>query len=115
MPFWNWWGSSGNLRSRAVGKARRAQKRLAVEALESRVLLTAVANLTAYRPMTEFIKYAQYPVAESQETSATLGPGIRFNGDDDNANAVPDFSDATATVAENDLVRVDINASGGSF
>lgn len=65
--------------------------------------------------MTEFINYAQYPIAEAQETDPALGPGIRFNGDDDNANGMPDYSDSAATAAENDLVRVDINASGGDF
>src|SRR5205085_4150984 len=90
-------------------------RKVTVEPLEGRMLLTAVANLTAFRPVTEFINYAQYPVADTQETDAARGPGIRFDGDDDNLNGVADNFDSTASASENDLVRVDINASGGSF
>ena len=75
----------------------------------------AVADLTAYRPVTEHINYANYKVPEASEMDSKLGPGIRVNGDDDNANGAVDFSELVATAAENDLVRVDVNASGGDF
>lgn len=111
MVFWRWKSDT-----RKTTRGQRARKLGAyVEALEDRSLPSAMANLTAYRPVTEFINYTQYPIAESRETDVKLGPGIRLNGDDDNANGVRDFSDAAATAAENDLVRVDIAASGDSF
>src|SRR5262249_7156737 len=106
----------GGRSSQSQRRDRRARRLSAfIERLEDRTLLTAVANLTAYRPVTEFINYAQYPIAEAQETDPALGPGIRFNGDDDNANGLPDISDSAATAAENDLVPVDISASGGDY
>jgi len=114
MDWRKWFGGKGA--SLTQKRCQRARRHTAfVERLEDRALLTAVANLTVYRPVTEFIKYAQFPVAEVQETDPALGPGIRFNGDDDNANGIADFSDSAATATENDLVRVDINASGGNF
>jgi len=101
---------------RGVRPARAQRRpRLAPERLEDRSLMAAFADLIAYRPVTEYINYANYPVAAAVETDPKAGPGIRVNGDDDNANGVADFSDAAATAAENDLVRVDVNASGGDF
>jgi len=92
----------------------RATRQLHVESLESRELLAPLANLTAFRPVTEYIDYSRYPVAEAVETSVTNGPGIRINGDDDNLNGRADSLDTTATIAENDLVRVNVAGSGGT-
>lgn len=64
--------------------------------------------------MTEYIDYSRYPVAEAVETSVTNGPGIRINGDDDNANGTADNLDLVATTSENDLVRVNVASSGGT-
>jgi hypothetical protein len=115
MRWPNWLISDGKRQRFSQRIARSQPRRAVVETLEGRMLLTAVANLTAYRPVTEYINYAQYAVPEAQETSPTLGPGIRFNGDDDNANGIADNLDSAATAAENDLVRLDVNASGGDF
>jgi hypothetical protein len=98
MSWMSWFRGRGSPRS--SGRCR-----LAVERLESRALLAAVADLVAYRPVTEFINYANYPVAAAAEDDPRTGPGIRLNGDDDIAKGVP----------ENDLVRVDVNAQGGNF
>ncbi len=103
------WGRGNKSRK---GKRNR---RLGLEALESRDVPTALADLVAYRPVTEYINYAQYPVAEINETDPKLGPGIRYNGDDDNANGQPDVLDAVAGAAENDLIRVDVTTAGDSF
>jgi len=115
MHWSNWFATKEKNEPSSRPIVRKRSRKMAIEALEARTLLAAVANLTAFRPVTDFINNAQYPVAEVQETSPTLGPGIRYNGDDDNANGVADALDAAATTAENDLVRLDVNASGGSF
>jgi hypothetical protein len=93
----------------------RQRPQLTVERLEDRTLM-AMADLVAFRPVTPYINYANYPVAASVESDPKLGPGIRINGDDDNANGNPDYSDAGPTaVADNDLVRVDVAGSGTSL
>jgi hypothetical protein len=94
---------------RAVSSRRGTRLRL--ERLEDRSLMAAVADLVAFRPMTEYINYANYPVPATVESDPKLGPGIRFNGDDDNGGGVPDHMEPAATAAENDLVRVDVTAS----
>src|SRR5581483_760000 len=102
---------------RHESRNNRPRKRSAIcfEALEDRSLLTAMANLTAYRPVTEYIDYLSHPVSEAVETSPTSGPGIRINGDDDNRDGVADYNDsAPLAAADNDLVRVDVNAVGAS-
>lgn len=90
--------------------------KLQLERLEDRALMAADANLVAYRPITQYINYALYPVADALETDPKQGPGIRANGDDDNANGRADFSDvSTAAAGDNDLVRVDVLGTGTSF
>ena len=85
------------------------------ERLEDRQLM-AVADLTAYRPVTEYIKYQNYKVPEAAEESPLTGPGIRINGDDDNGNRKADFLDKTTKAAgDGDLVRVDIAGDGTSY
>jgi hypothetical protein len=73
----------------------RSRTTLQLERLEDR-LVPASADLVAFRPVTDYINYASYPIADAQEESYTLGPGIRFNGDNNN----------------NNLVRVDVAAAG---
>ena len=100
-----------NFFARSSPKPRRCRPRtvLNVEALEDR-LVPSTADLIAYRPVTDYFNCANFAVAASQEESYTLGPGIRINGDDDNANGIPDFQDHSG--ADNDLVRVDVAATG---
>jgi hypothetical protein len=63
--------------------------------------------------VTDYFNYANYPVAATQEASYTLGPGIRFDGDDDNGNGVADYLDTSPTTsADNDLIRIDISETG---
>jgi hypothetical protein len=89
-------------------------KRLSVELLEDR-LVPSSADLIAYRPVTQYFNYANYPIAAAQEESPTLGPGIRYNGDDDNGNLIPDYNDTSATGgADNDMIRVNVAATGTS-
>ena len=79
-------------------------------------MLAAVADLTAFRPVHAQLNYLLYPVAESVEEDPKQGPGIRVNGDDDNANGVRDFLDKSPlTAADRDLVRVNTSGSGTSF
>ena len=98
----------------------RRSRRLLVENLEDRSLM-AVANLDAYRPVTEFINYALHSVPESQEGSDKLGPGIRVNGDDDNGTLPggylgPDYRDPWPLPSvDNDLVQVDVSGAGSNF
>src|SRR5688572_30202384 len=98
--------------------SRRAARRkvsLGFERLEDRSLF-AIADLVAYRPVTQFIDHTQFPVPESVETDTKLGPGIRVNGDDDNGNGIRDFLDASAAASgDNDLVRVDVSGSTGVY
>src|SRR5215203_4713052 len=103
---------------RSYGLANKS-RRLLVESLEDRSLM-AVADLIAYRPVTDYIDYSLHRVPDSVENCYTfgptcnaLGPGIRVNGDDDNGNQVPDFLDSTTGASgDNDLVRVDATGSG---
>ncbi|MBM4068129.1 MAG: hypothetical protein FJ271_04195 [Planctomycetes bacterium] len=83
-----------------------------VELLEERTV-PATANLTAYRPVTEYFKFTKFRVAERQEMNLDVGPGIRMNRDDDNANGVADYLDMGASAgSDDDLVRVDVAAVG---
>jgi hypothetical protein len=95
-------------------KSTKRQRRLLVEGLEDRALM-AVADLVAYRPVTEHINYALHAVPASMEDLATSGPGIRVNGDDDNGNSIPDSFDGASGSTENDLIRVDAIGTGTSF
>src|SRR5262249_40768253 len=68
------------------------------------------------RPVTDYINYALHPVPEVSESDPKLGPGIRVNGDDDNANGRADYLDATTSAGgDNDLVRVDALGTGSTF
>jgi hypothetical protein len=89
---------------------------LHLERLEDRALMAADANLVAFRPVTDYINYALHPVVDTLESDPQRGPGIRVDGDDDNANGVADYLDkATAASGDNDLVRVDALGTGTSF
>lgn len=79
----------------------RTTTQLSVERLESRELLAA--NLTAYRPVTDYINFENYPVTETAEIDHATGPGIRINGDIEPA------------ASENDLVQVKVEGSGGTL
>ena len=62
----------------------------------------ATANLTAYRPQETSGSYAPFvktAVPQQSETDPKLGPGIRINGDNNNAN----------------LIEVTVQASGASY
>jgi len=97
-------------------KVRTPHRGLQCERLESRAMLAAVADLTAFRPVHTQLNYLLYPVAESVEEDTKQGPGIRVNGDDDNANGVRDFLDSSPlTAADRDLIRVNTSGSGTSF
>jgi hypothetical protein len=54
-------------------------------------------------------------VSEQDETSSTLGPGIRVNLDDDNLNGIPDASalETGPIPLENDLIEVKIDRLPG--
>ena len=98
------------------GSSKRSSHGLRFEQLELRALMAADANLVAYRPVTDYINYALHPVPEAFESDPKLGPGIRVNGDDDNANGRADYLDAvTASGGDNDLVRVDALGTGSTF
>ncbi len=87
-----------------------------VERLEDRSLMSATANLVAYRPVTQYFNYSAYPISEADEVTATRGAGIRFNGDDDNGNGTRDYLDTVSAASDdNDLVRVDALGSGTTF
>ena len=97
-----------------IRKSLRKNSRLRFERLEDRTLLTA--DLIAFRPVTEFIDYSKFPVSEAVEEDVKTGPGIRVNGDDDNANGQPDYLDkGPSATADNDLVRVDAKGSAGTY
>jgi hypothetical protein len=99
---------------RVPPRRRRSVALSTPQLLESRCLMSATANLTAWRPVTPFIPSA--PVSEADETSATLGAGIRVNGDDDNGNGVRDFSETSPLAApDNDLIRIDVSGEGTTF
>lgn len=97
-------------------RSRPTSRVLRLERLEDRNLMAADANLVAYRPQTDYINYALHPVADAIETDPSHGPGIRINGDDDNANKIADYLDTTTAAAgDNDLVRVDALGTGTSL
>ena len=101
----------GGSRRVPIRKSLPEESRLRFERLEDRTLLTA--DLIAFRPVTEFIDYSKFPVSEVVEEDAKTGPGIRVNGDDDNANGQRDYLDkGPSATADNDLVRVDAKGSG---
>lgn len=62
-------------------------------------------DITAHRPQTEAygLPFARRLVPEAEETAP--GVGIRINGDDDDANGVPDRDDV-GSPQENDLIEV---------
>jgi len=104
------------------GSSRRPRARRSIAAcrpvqqLEMRCLMSATANLQAYRPVTQHIDSSAFPISEADEASATLGAGIRVNGDDDNGNGRADYLDLSPlSSADNDLVRVDVVGEGTSF
>ena len=98
------------------GSSKRLSLGLRFEQLEVRALMAADANLVAYRPVTDYINYALHPVPDVFESDPKLGPGIRVNGDDDNANGRADYSDTvTNSGGDNDLVRVDALGTGSTF
>jgi hypothetical protein len=68
-------------------------------------------NLIAYRPQglhdltnptdaPVYDTFRKSPVKEVDETSNTLGPGIRINLDDDNTNAIPDANESGIEIRE---------------
>jgi hypothetical protein len=68
-------------------------------------------NLTGYRPQTEGPGYgspfAKTPVPWQKETDP--GVGIRFNGDDDDADGTADYDPNDTSIAgENDLIEVNV-------
>jgi hypothetical protein len=83
------------------------------------------SNLTVYRPQgvqlfnfpTGAAKYDPFPkkvVNEIDENSATLGPGIRINSDDDNQNGIADRAEmGTSIPQENDLIELKIDRLPG--
>jgi hypothetical protein len=115
--FTNFWRLPGSVKPSALrGSNQLTQRRVRFERLERRDMMAADANLIAYRPITEYINYAQFAVPDAQETDPSRGPGIRINGDDDNRNGLPDYVDSTtAASGDFDLVRVDIRGTGTSF
>ncbi|HKQ98811.1 MAG TPA: hypothetical protein VJV75_13115 [Candidatus Polarisedimenticolia bacterium] len=67
-----------------------------------------VVDLTAYRPVigssgASGAPFQRWPVGESEEV--TPGAGIRVDGDDDDADGIPDRDDS-GVVGENDLVEL---------
>lgn len=110
-------GGAASRRSAGVVRRRRSARRrpLVAERLESRAVLAAAADLTAFRPVAPFFNDLAHPVAEAWETDPVRGPGIRTNGDDDNGNRRPDYLDSmTRPAGDDDLVRVAVEASGTS-
>src|SRR5262245_3170450 len=105
----------GRSRKAASRKASKQRRRLLVEGLEDRSLMAAVADLVAYRPVTDYINYVQHSVPATMEDSPTSGPGIRVNGDNDDGDQFADFSDSEIPAGDNDLVRGDATGAGTSF
>jgi hypothetical protein len=83
------------------------------------------ANLTAFRPQQFqdpdhptnapiYTPFAKHAVAEMDEDSTTLGPGIRMNGDDDNGNQIADrYESGNSIPLENDLIEVRVDRVPG--
>jgi len=110
----NWLKFFG-MRSGYANPRRQRSALLRLECLEDRVV-PATADLIAHRPVTDYFNSAATVVPAANEESYTLGPGIRINGDDDNANGTPDYLDSgPLTSADNDLVQVDISAGTLTF
>jgi hypothetical protein len=66
----------------------------------------ANGSLTAYRPISPPIDYELHSMSKAE--MASLGVGIRVNGDDDNHDGVADYQSSERSVAgEDDLVRLD--------
>jgi len=108
--------SSDHGLARGAKARRRRSPSAEITALEARCLMSATANLQAYRPVTPFINSLAFPVSEADETSTSRGAGVRVNGDDDNANGQADYFDLSPlTTADNDLIRVDVFGEGESF
>jgi len=75
------------------------------------------ADLTAFRPQQgagSYAPFAKTAVPEAVETDPRQGPGIRLNGDDDNANGLGDRFDA-AVAGENDLIEVTLRGLGPGY
>ena len=73
-------------------------------------LLAPTGDLTVYRPNTPPFQLIAVPDAieeTSNDPAVHAGAGVRFNGDDDNFNEVPDHTESPVT-NEDDLVRVDV-------
>jgi hypothetical protein len=75
-------------------------------------------NLTAYRPMqgpNNYAPFSRTAVAEADEESETLGPGIRLNTDHDNGDQqVQDRQLIGSTIPnENDLIEINVVGSPG--
>jgi len=83
------------------------------------------ASLTAFRPQQFqdpenptnapiYTPFAKHSVAEVDEDSSTLGPGIRINGDDDDMSGTADrFEGGFASPLENDLIEVRVDRFPG--
>jgi len=83
------------------------------------------ANLTAYRPQSVqnpsaivdapiYAPFVKRPVRDQDETSNTLGPGIRVNLDDDNNNGMADRLEQGYEIPlENDLIEVRVDRPPG--
>lgn len=73
-------------------------------------LILPTGDLTVFRPNTPRFQLTAVP-DEFEETSndPTIHPGagVRFNGDDDNGNGVPDHTESPVT-NEGDLVRLEV-------
>jgi hypothetical protein len=79
-------------------------------------VLITLADLTAYRPMHTTGGYGLFEktaVPEEDEQSATRGPGIRINNDDDNGNELADRGESNQVFFENDLIEVQIELPEG--
>ena len=103
-----------------------AQNSVGTSAPSQRASVTAGrANLTAFRPQQFhdpenptnapiYAPFAKHSVAEVNEVSSTLGPGIRINGDDDNMSGTPDRSESGNPIPlENDLIEVRVDRLPG--
>ncbi len=75
-------------------------------------LLAPTGDLTVFRPNTPPFQVTKVP-DEFEETSndptVHPGAGVRFNGDDDNGNGVPDHTESPVA-NEDDLVRLEVDA-----
>jgi len=88
-------------------------------------VLVGPAGMTAFRPQQFhdpenptnapiYAPYAKRAVAEEDETSATEGPGIRINADDDDMSGTPDNTQGAVQIPlENDLIEVRIDRRPG--